>query len=657
MPFNGSGTFTIDGSPFVADTPALAEEVNAKLDDIADGLSDVITRNGQSPPTTNLPMGNFKLTGLGAATARTDAVNLGQLQDGAATWDAVSSGAANVYQVDLTPAITAYADGMRVRFKAHQASTGACTINVNGVGAKDLRKVTTSQALASGEIALDQVVEAVYVSAADVFVVASATTAIPLSIVRVARTGNTALAASNRGQYIDVTSGTFTQTLDAAATLGSGWFVYYGNSGTGTVTLDPNSGETIDGQTTVSVPTGKKLLIQCDGSNFYSVLASDDRLYQSSRTSNTILGVADFGQYINITSGTFTQTFAAAATLGNGWWCYIRNSGTGDITLDPNSSETIDGLTSYIMYPGECRLVQCSGSALFSVVVQGFVREFASSASWTKPPGYVAYDVDLWSGGGGGGSGRRGATGANLGGGGGGGGGARNQRQYLASELAATEPVVIGAGGAGGAAISTDSTDGSAGSIGGNTTFSSGASLLTAFGGGSGAGGGRNANSAAGGGGGGVLGAGGVSAIGGEPILPSQSNGNGQFGGGFGGDANTATAGLSAFGGGGGGRGFGGSGVDAASSSGGQSAYSGGGGGGGGGINSSSSLQPASSGGTGRGAGGAGGAASTSGAATAGTAGSVRGGGGGGGGASVNGNNSGAGGAGGNGYAVISGVI
>ena len=40
-------------------------------------------------------------------------------------------------------------------------------------------------------------------------------------------------------------------------------------------------------------------------------------------------------------SGTFTLAATAAATLGNGWWCYVRDTGTGVITLDPNASEAL----------------------------------------------------------------------------------------------------------------------------------------------------------------------------------------------------------------------------------------------------------------------------------------------------------------------------
>lgn len=63
-------------------------------------------------------------------------------------------------------------------------------------------------------------------------------------------------------------------------------------------------------------------------------------------------------------TGTFTLGFDAAATLGNGWFAWVRNSGTGVITLDPNAAETIDGAATTVLHPGEVRMVQGDGAEL-----------------------------------------------------------------------------------------------------------------------------------------------------------------------------------------------------------------------------------------------------------------------------------------------------
>lgn len=305
------------------------------------------------------------------------------------------------------------------------------------------------------------------------------------------------------------------------------------------------------------------------------------------KTANYQLLLADSGGLVDC-SGTFTLSFAAAATLGNNWFCYTYNSGTGDVTYDPNGSETIDGLTSFITYPGEVRIVRCNGTGFTSYVLKGFSKAFIASGTFTKPPGYLDFEGECLAGGGAGGRGDGGgATSA-----GGGGGGACVPFKLLASAVAATETVTIGAGG-----VPATSTGGS----GGNTTFGS---LVTAY---SGAGGGVTSNGA--GGGGGALSAGGAVNPGdaGEPAF-TTTNSNPGFGGGFGGGA---TLRSSIYGGGGGGQAVAPAGV---------SIY---GGGGGGGYDASNTVNGGASSFAGRG-----GNPSTSGAGVAGTAPSGGGGGG-----------------------------
>ena len=80
MAFNGSGTYVLPaGNPVYSGTPITSSWANTTLDDIATALTDCVTRDGQSPATANLPMGGFKITGIGAAVAAGDAVRYEQI--------------------------------------------------------------------------------------------------------------------------------------------------------------------------------------------------------------------------------------------------------------------------------------------------------------------------------------------------------------------------------------------------------------------------------------------------------------------------------------------------------------------------------------------------------------------------------------------------
>lgn len=213
--------------------------------------------------------------------------------------------------------------------------------------------------------------------------------------------------------------------------------------------------------------------VTTDGTSASWATITPPQIAREARTSNTILAAADNQKLIDITSGTFSQTFTDAATLGDGWHCYYRNSGTGDVTLDPNASETIDGLTSFVMYPGEARLVQCDGTAFTSVVLTPYYSEKSSSSTWTKPPGYSAHGVKLFAAGGGGGSGCRRSTATDRSGASSGAAGGVAEFMFPSSILGATETISIGAGGAGAAAQTSDNNNGLVGTVGGNTTFGS----------------------------------------------------------------------------------------------------------------------------------------------------------------------------------------
>lgn len=79
-----------------------------------------------------------------------------------------SAGAANAYTLTLNATITAYAAGQLFCFFANHAATGAATLNVDGVGAKAIKK-KHDQAIESGDIEQNQIVIVAYKATEDVF--------------------------------------------------------------------------------------------------------------------------------------------------------------------------------------------------------------------------------------------------------------------------------------------------------------------------------------------------------------------------------------------------------------------------------------------------------------------------------------------------------
>lgn len=122
-----------------ASVPITASRMDAEFDGIATALTNSLAKNGETDPTANLPMATYKHTGVGATNSRTDYADTAAVQDGGLTY-AVDTGAADAYVMSLAPAITAYVTGAEYAFKVVNASTGAATLNINGVGAKTIKK-------------------------------------------------------------------------------------------------------------------------------------------------------------------------------------------------------------------------------------------------------------------------------------------------------------------------------------------------------------------------------------------------------------------------------------------------------------------------------------------------------------------------------------
>jgi hypothetical protein len=162
MSFNGSGTFLINtaGQPVVAGTVISSTAFNALTADLATGLSTVITKDGQTTVTANIPMSTYKFTGLGVGSAATDSANLSQVQSTVTKLLTSVSGADTITAVGA-PVVAAYAAGQMFYFVATGDNTGAVTLNIDALGAKAVTR-DGSVALAAGDIKSGEVVVVVY---------------------------------------------------------------------------------------------------------------------------------------------------------------------------------------------------------------------------------------------------------------------------------------------------------------------------------------------------------------------------------------------------------------------------------------------------------------------------------------------------------------
>ncbi len=162
MPFNGSGTYSLaSGNPVVTGTTISSTWANTTLSDIATGLTTAMTKDGQSTATANIPLGGFKLTGVGLATARTDAASIANMQNQTGLYVSAVGGSADVITLTPSPAITVYAAGQVFSWIASGANTTNVTVNVSGVGAKALTRNGTT-ALIAGDILSGSLISAQY---------------------------------------------------------------------------------------------------------------------------------------------------------------------------------------------------------------------------------------------------------------------------------------------------------------------------------------------------------------------------------------------------------------------------------------------------------------------------------------------------------------
>ncbi len=195
-------------------------------------------------------------------------------------------------------------------------------------------------------------------------------------------TGNTILFNNIGAQTITVRNAGGTQVVTVAP--GTLWQVYLTNN------------STVNG-TWRSLQYGASIS-QANASSLAGtgIIAVGTLLSQSvpvtSFNTNYTAGVNDRAKMFNWTSAGGTFTLPDPTTVGDNWFVYLRNSGSGAIVADPPGVITIDGLMSLSFQPDESAIIVSDGTNFFTI---GFGQSatFAFDYTVINVPGTGTYTL------------------------------------------------------------------------------------------------------------------------------------------------------------------------------------------------------------------------------------------------------------------------
>lgn len=170
MAWNGAGNFQRTNGSFSGQT-VWEDDANAGFDivdsrhdthdqDLAQGINNCLTKDGQNSPTANLSMNTYKHTNVGDGSARNQYATVGQLQDQGVQALGLVGGTANAITASMTPTISAYVTGAQYTFKAISSNSGPATLKIDSASAVTIQ--SAGAALVGGEIASGQFHTVVY---------------------------------------------------------------------------------------------------------------------------------------------------------------------------------------------------------------------------------------------------------------------------------------------------------------------------------------------------------------------------------------------------------------------------------------------------------------------------------------------------------------
>ena len=318
MPWNDSGTYILPVTSLTPDATAGTIIVSADFDtftaDIEAAITKCITGDGLNHlVSANLPMATYRHTGVGDAVALTDYASANQVVDNTLTYGA-DAGGDDTYALTLTINPGVYAAGNRFQVLATTGNTGACTLEVNGLGPKSIKMADGADPY-NGAIQANSVFDVMYDGTN--FILMN-----PYSEVL-----NTT-ASSTELDYLDITTLGTSQTSKAMTVSAGDAIVNTGMTWTdlGSVTTCDINGGTIDGATLGTTNSGNTEAATDDSTKLATTAFVHDVTELYTRT---------IAHNVTSTSSLALSTTAATPTaIGSSFSATIPTKGRITIYLD-----------------------------------------------------------------------------------------------------------------------------------------------------------------------------------------------------------------------------------------------------------------------------------------------------------------------------------
>lgn len=205
------------------------------------------------------------------------------------------------------------------------------------------------------------------------------------------KNGNYTFGVADRAGAFNSTGGAITFNFDPTSTLTDGWFVYVRNDGSGTLTLTPYAGQTIDGEATKALSLGESCIVICDGTNLLTVGYGREL---SSVVSAVAVNLAGSGTYTldatevagQVQNYTGLLTGNRTVYFGNGagyWFVYNNTTGAYSVTF-----KTDAGDTGYAVTQGSFSILRSDGTNLTVAftATSGTVTSVATGTDLTGGP-------------------------------------------------------------------------------------------------------------------------------------------------------------------------------------------------------------------------------------------------------------------------------